>query len=161
MWPMNAQTPVCDLRVAELLARIGSSTVSPGAGAAGAVALALAAACASKAASISLRHRPDDPELQAAFHTFQRIARTALAAADRDSEAFEAFIHEKKPDAADRLIAEEQVFGHLIATLTAAIDVVAPRIQPNMRGDVAAARALAVAAHRIQQRNEGEALDSR
>jgi hypothetical protein len=158
---MADELPVSGLRIEELLEHIGSSSVSPGAGAAGAVALALAAACANKAVSVTLKHRPDDQELRSVHSTFLTIVRAALAEGDRDSYAFQAFIRDKEPSAVDRLVCEGEKFGHLIVTLQAAIDIIEPRIQPNMSGDLVAAKALAAAARRIQERNEGEALQLR
>jgi Formiminotransferase-cyclodeaminase len=155
---MGTPVAVSDLPVAELLARICSNAVSPGAGTAGAVALALAAACMGKAISITLKHRPEDSELRAALAIFQEISRAALVDGDRDADAFEDFIRENKPPALARLIREEEEFGQLISRLTAAIDEVAPKIQRNMTGDVVAGRVLLAAARQIQQRNEGETL---
>jgi hypothetical protein len=155
---MSTPVAVSELPVAEMLTRICSNAVSPGAGSAGAVALALAAACVGKAVSITLKHRPEDSELRAALGTFQEIIQAALADADRDAQAFEDFVRERNPPAVERLICEEEEFGQLISKLTAAINEVAPRIQLNMAGDVVAGRALIGAARQIQQRNEGETL---
>jgi hypothetical protein len=74
--PLKTPVNIADLRVEDLIAHIGSSDRSPGAGSAGAVALVLAAACASKAVSVSLKHRSDDPELWCALESCTRIART-------------------------------------------------------------------------------------
>ena len=161
MAAMADTTAVADLTLEDLLARIAGGTVTPGAGAAGAVALALAAACAGKAVSVTLKHRPDEARLLSAEAAFQAIARDALTEADRDSAAFGAFVHEGSAATADRLVREGERFAQLIAALTAAIDEVADSIQCNMAGDIVAARALAAAARRIQQRNEGEALNVR
>lgn len=158
---MTAPIPLSSLEVQALLESIGSNAVSPGAGAAGAVALGLAAACASKAVSISLKHRPLDAELQSALATFQTIGRSALIEADRDSRAFEAFIHERLPSSVERLVCEEEKLAQLIATFTIAIEEIKPKIQPNMAGDVIAAKALAAAAQQIQLRNEGETREAR
>jgi len=158
---MNAPISMARLPVDELVAHISSGDVSPGAGAAGTVALALAAACACKAALVSLKHRPDDVELQSAVATFTRIARSALSDAERDSEAFEAFIRQKDPAAVDRLVCEGENVAHLIAALATAIDAIEARIRPNMTGDLIAARALMSAARCIQERNEAEALADR
>lgn len=152
---------IAGLRVDELLDRIGSGAVSPGAGAAGAVALALAAACCSKAVSVSLRHRPDDRQLLSALDTLSRIADAALVDADRDAEAFEAFVHIRGPATTEQLVSESERIKGLIDALRTAIDQVAASIRPNMIGDVIAARALLTAAKAIQERNEGEALHSR
>lgn len=153
--------PIATLRVEDLVAYISSNAVSPGAGAAGAVALALAAACASKAVSVSLKHRPDEPELQSALASITKIAQRSLTEADRDSGAFEDFIHERSPAAVDRLVTEGENVAHLIAALETAIDEIAPRTMRNMAGDLVAARTLIRAARRIQLRNEDEALQLR
>jgi formiminotetrahydrofolate cyclodeaminase len=158
---MTTLVPVPNLEVQALLNAIGSSAVSPGAGAAGAVALGLAAACACKAISVSLKHHPQNPGLRSALATFNGFALAALAEADRDARAFEAFVHEKLPASVERLVCEEEQFGQLIAAFKIAIDQVEPSIQPNMAGDVIAAKALAVAAQRIQERNESETLAQR
>jgi hypothetical protein len=158
---MNPPTHLANLRIDDLLAHIGSDAISPGAGVAGALALALAAACACKAVSVSLKHQPDNSELRSALASLRRMASIALADGDRDAEAFEAFIHEKNPSASDRLLCEEERFGALIAACTAAIAEDESKIQPNMAGDICAARALVRAAQQIQERNEAEANASR
>jgi formiminotetrahydrofolate cyclodeaminase len=158
---MSDKAPIAHWRVDELLARIGSHEVSPGAGAAGAIALALAAACASKAVSVSLRHRPEDRELQSALDAFSRVAAAALGEADRDSEAFGALIHDKDIAAVSQLISEAERIEQLIDALVIAIDEVADSIQSNMIGDIVAARTLVTAARRIQERNGAEALQLR
>ena len=158
---MAASAAVGGLSVDELLERIGSRAVSPGAGAAGAVALALAAACACKAVNLTLKHRPDDLELQSALEAIQRVQAAALVEADRDAEAFEALVHDKDRVAVERLVSEEERLGRLIDALATALDDVAPRVRVNMTGDIAAARALAAAAQRIKTRNEEETLRMR
>jgi formiminotetrahydrofolate cyclodeaminase len=158
---MHAPVTIADLRVQDLITHIGGSDVSPGAGSAGAVALALAAACASKAVSVSLRHRPEELELHSALASFARIARLALADADRDSAAFEEFIRDKNASAVDRLVCEGENVARLITALATAIEEVEARIRPNVTGDLVAAKALMSAARRIQQRNESEALHAR
>ena len=100
--------------------------MSPGAGAAGAIALALATACARKAASISLKHHPEDAELQTALATFEVIEREALADGERDAQAFSLLVHERTPAAVDRLIYEEERLGQLIDKLRHAIEVLLP-----------------------------------
>jgi formiminotetrahydrofolate cyclodeaminase len=154
---MNAPLTIATLRVEDLVAHIGSGHVSPGAGAAGAVALALAAACASKAASVSLKHHPDELELRSAVASFAKIARLALTDADRDSDAFEEFIRERNSAAIDRLVCEGERVARLIAALATAIDEIEARIRPNVTGDIVAAKALIGAARRIQQWDEDEA----
>ena len=158
---MKVTGSIAVLCVDELLARISSSDVTPGAGSAGAVALALAAACASKAVAISLKHAPDDLDLKAALASFARVARSALADADGDSVAFEEFMRSGTPAAISELVREGEDMAELIARLGSQIDQIEPRIRANMMGDLSAARSLIDAARSIQQRNEGEALRRR
>ena len=158
---MADSVPLYGVRIQELLTSIGSNAVSPGAGAAGAIAVALAAACAHKAASVSLKHRPDDAELQAALITFQAIEQQALTDGERDAEAFSTLMHERTHVAVDRLICEEERLGHLIAKLKGTIDAIVPRIQANMSGDIVAAKALVEAGQRILDRNVAETLKLR
>lgn len=153
---MNTQDAIPLLTVERLVERISSTDVTPGAGGAGAVALALAAACAGKAVSISLAHSPNDADLQAAQASFAEVAILALTDADRDAEAFKAFIRKRYPAAVDRLVQEGEHVAQLIAALSEGITRVEARIRPNMAGDVTAARALLDAARRIQRRNEAE-----
>ncbi len=156
---MEERPSIEQLPVKALVALIGGDHVSPGAGSAGAVALALAAACAGKAVSVSLKHRPDELHLQDARERFAEMARRALSGADRDSEAFERFMHEKSAAAAARLADSGEKLAQMASILTAAIDDIEPRIQPSMAGDLAAARARAGAAGSIQARNAAEARD--
>lgn len=156
--PAKTTKRVSELHVDELLDLIGSNSISPGAGVAGAVALALAAACARKAVTISLKHHPDSVELLTARANLKLIASIALDDGERDSEAFESFVHEKTRSSVDRLVCEGEQFRELILMLEAAIVAVESRVQPNMAGDILAAKALATAAQKIQERNEGEAL---
>lgn len=158
---MNMAIGIPSLSVQGLVERIGAHEVSPGAGSAGAVALALAAACARKAVSVSLSHAPEDAELQAAGASFDEIARLALSDAERDSEAFKAFVRRRDPAAVDRLVSEGEHVAHLIGALSDAIVRIEKKIRPNMAGDLVAARALLTAASCIQRRNEEEALQAR
>jgi len=148
------------MRVEELIDTISGRQVSPGAGAAGAVTLALAAACAAKAVAISLKHQPEDPGLGPALESLERIARFALAGADRDAEAFTAFIKEHSPGAIAQLIREGDKITHLIEVLSTVIDKVASHIATIMSGDIVAARALMQAARTIQLTNLAEARES-
>lgn len=157
---MKTKIRVSDLRIEELLAHIGASTVSPGSRVAEAVALALAAACARKAVSITLKHQPENLELRSAARTFGLIAAIALEDGDRDAEAFEAFVHAKNTPSIDRLVCQGENFKELIDMFASAIEQVAPSIQANMAGDLIAAKALAAAAQQIQQQNGAEALKS-
>jgi len=157
---MNQPAPIAGLRVDELLSRIASHHVSPGAGAAGAVALALGAACAAKAVAVTLKHHPVETELQRALTIFTDVARRALVDAEHDREAFAAFMLAKNAAAADRLVCEGEDVARLIREFLAALDRVESRIAASMAGDLAAARALAGAARSIQERNEAETKGS-
>lgn len=85
----------------------------------------------------------------------------ALVEADRDSGAFEASIRNKGVAALGRLVSEAERIKQLIDDLANAIEQVADTSQPNMTGDIVAARALATAARQIQERNEEEAIQQR
>jgi hypothetical protein len=114
-----------------------------------------------KAVSITLKHRPGDAELLSALSTLQLIAREALVDGDRDTQAFQDFVRDRDAPAVEQLLGEEQAFGQLIGRMSAVIAEVAPRIQPNMAGDVVAGRALLAAARQIQRRNVDETLSLR
>ena len=109
--------------------------------------------------SVSLKHRPGELPLQEARERFAEMARRALSGADRDSEAFEGFMHEKSAATAARLLDSGEKLAQLAGILTAVLDDIEPRIEPSMAGDLAAARALAGAAGSIQARNAAEARD--
>jgi formiminotetrahydrofolate cyclodeaminase len=153
---MGNPSSIAQMRVEDLIDSIGGNRVSPGAGAAGAVTLALAAACAAKAAAISLKHEPDNAGLRQLQDILERIARFALAGADRDAEAFTAFIKEHSPGAIAQLIREGDKIAHLIDVLAGVLDKVAPQIAANVSGDIIAARALMEAARTIQLTNLAE-----
>lgn len=135
---------------------IGRDHPAPGSGAAAAVALALAAACAAKAAAISLKHQPADVTLQSAVESFAELARCALAGADADAQAFEAFLRARNPDLAVRLIRTDAELASLTDLLCALIGEVESRVDAKVRADLAAARQLAQAARRIHERNIAE-----
>jgi hypothetical protein len=118
--------------------------------------LALAAACAAKAAAISLKHQPQNAGLWQSDDILERIARFALAGADRDAEAFTAFIKEHTPGAIAQLIREGDKIAHLIDVLAGVLDKIAPETEANMSGDITAARALMEAARTIQLTNLAE-----
>jgi formiminotetrahydrofolate cyclodeaminase len=158
---MDNPSSIGQMRVEELIDAIGGNRVSPGSGAAGAVTLALAAACAAKAAAISLKHQPHQDGLQHAQDTLEWIARFALAGADRDAEAFTAFIKEHTSGAIAQLIREGDKIAHLIKVLANVLDKVAPQIDANMSGDIVAARALMEAARKIQLSNLAEAHEQK
>ncbi|MGH8220368.1 MAG: cyclodeaminase/cyclohydrolase family protein [Steroidobacteraceae bacterium] len=148
---MSTSPTIANWPVEDLVVRISSGEVSPGAGAAGAVVLALAAACAGKAASVTLKHLPDEIELRSSLACLRQIARYALTDADRDSEAFKAFIQSRSSSAVARLVSEGGRVAQLIATLDSVIDGIEPLIRTNVMGDLVAARVLASAARRIQE----------
>ena len=154
-----AETSLADLRMSALVELIASNAVSPGAGAAGAVTLALAAACGAKAASISLKHSPDEPRLAAALTRFRTLGRYALLGADSDSRAFADFIRDKSAKAAGELVETGEALGCLTDALLSAIEEVEPRVERSMAGDLIAARALASAARTIQSANEAQAKE--
>lgn len=149
------------MRVAALIDAIGGRQVSPGAGAAGAVTLALAAACAAKATAISIKHQAQHAGLQRSQETLESVAGFALAGADRDAEAFAAFIKQHTLGTVAQLIREGDRIAHLIDVVAAVVAEVAPHIQPNMAGDLVAARALLDAARKIQATNSTEAREEK
>jgi formiminotetrahydrofolate cyclodeaminase len=151
---------IASLRVDELIGAIGSDEVSPGSGAASAVCLALAVACATKAAAISLKHSPDDEALRTAEGQFKALCDQALQAGDRDSAAFERFVQEKTPNAAEHLIRTDEQLGALARQLLVGLDTVKSRIHCVVAGDVMAARTLAQAALVIEQSNVAETRSS-
>lgn len=145
----------------ELIREISSDRPAPGAGAAGAIVLALAAACARKAASIALKHRPDDADLQRAVDSFAQIATRALSAADADAAAFERFLHDKQQNQAWQLILTDETLVQLSNELIAAANAFESRTEWTLAGDFAAARLLAQASRMIHERNIAEAKASR
>jgi formiminotetrahydrofolate cyclodeaminase len=153
---MGNPSSIAQMRVEDLIDTTAGRRVSPGAGAAGAVTLALAAACAAKAAAISLKHQPDNAGLRQSDAVLERIAHFALAGADRDAEAFTAFIKAHTADAIAQLVREGDKIAHLIDVLAGVLDKVAPQIEANMSGDIVAARALMEAARTIQLTNLAE-----
>jgi methenyltetrahydrofolate cyclohydrolase len=157
---MKTSSSIAQMRVEHLIDAVSGKQVSPGSGAAGAVTLALAAACAAKAATISMQHQPEHSGLQRAQETLERVAHFALAGADRDAEAFTAFIKGHTLGAIAQLIREGDKLARLIDVVSATVDELAPHIEPNMAGDLVAARALVDAARRIQSANLAEAKAS-
>jgi hypothetical protein len=152
---------IAQMRVEDLIGAIGGRQISPGAGAAGAVTLALAAACATKATTISMKHQPQHAGLRRSQETLESAARFALAGADRDAEAFTAFIKEHSLGAIAQLIREGDRIAHLIDVVSAVVAEVTPHIEPNMTGDLVAARALLDAARKIQSTNLAEAREEK
>jgi len=156
----NPPLPLGDLSVRALIAAISSERPSPGAGAAGAIVLALAAACAGKAATIALKHRPEDAELQRAVESFAQIALRALLAGDADAAAFERFLHDKQQSQAWQLILTDETLVQLSNELIAAANAIESRTEWTLAGDFAAARLLAQASRMIHERNIAEAKAS-
>ena len=106
---------------------------------------------------MTLKHLPNEGRLRSSLACFQQIARFALTDADRDSEAFEAFIHSRNSSTIARLVREGERVGRLIAALDSEIEGVETLIRANMKGDLIAARALISAARRIQENDALEA----
>ena len=158
---MSSSAIIAKSSVKDLIAHISSGDVSPGAGSAGAVALALAAACAAKAVSVTLKHVPHELRLHSSLACFTEVARLALVDADRDSDAFEAFIRSRSLGRVARLVCEGERVAHLIAALGCAIDEIEPLIRMSVIGDLVAARALLGAARQIQENDEREARQNR
>jgi hypothetical protein len=151
------ETPLGDLTVSALAARIGSDQISPGSGAAGAVTLALGAACGAKAVSITLKHSQDKQELRAALASFEQLGRLALQGADADAGTFAEFIQHKTAGTAAELEGTGHMMAHLIDAVFTVIDEVDSLVKPSMKGDLTAAKELASAAQAIQRGNEAEA----
>ena len=155
--------------VRQLVDAIGSTDHAPGDGAAGGVTIALAAACALKAIVITLKHAPDDADLEARAARLQRIAEAALDGAAGDAVAFAALIdaHQLPKDSASDSAAREAAIRERTARITRvgvelralAIEVrsiaeaVRPAITPTMANDIGAAIVLATAGEKIQDDN--------
>jgi formiminotetrahydrofolate cyclodeaminase len=158
---MTTAAGIAQMRVEDLIGAIAGKQISPGAGAAGDVTLALAAACATKAATISMKHQPQHVGLRRSQESLESAARFALAGADRDAEAFTAFIKEHSLGAIAQLIREGDRIAHLIDVVAAILAEVTPHIEPNMAGDLVAAHALLDAARKIQSTNSAEAREEK
>jgi formiminotetrahydrofolate cyclodeaminase len=151
--------------LARFLDQLGSGEPYPGSGSAGAVALALAAGCALKAATISLKHAPDDPALAPARARFESLARCAVAGAEADADHFAKLIaalqlprtDAGRHDAIAGEAAQTAAVGRWLIDLSAELErvlvEVEPRLHPSMAGDVTAARALLQANRAIQANN--------
>jgi hypothetical protein len=154
-------TVLAELTVNGLIEHISSRDIVPGAGAAGAVCLALASACAAKAVVISLKHSPEDARLSTSLDVLKGLCASALHGADVDSQLFEEFIRHKDSRAAGKLVNTGETMARLIVGLLSTIDGVESHIDPSMKGDLIAAKALATAARTIQRTNETEIKRSR
>jgi hypothetical protein len=152
-----ADSSIARMRVEDLIAAISGKGLAPGAGAAGAVTLALAVACAAKAASITLKHHPEDPDLTRSLDTLGRLAGFALEGADQDAEAFSTFIKEHTLGAVTDLLHVGDRTLHLIDVLSITVDSLDARVDASMTGDLAAARALMAAARTISVSNSAQA----
>jgi formiminotetrahydrofolate cyclodeaminase len=142
-----------NLSLADFIAELGSPQPAPGCGAAAAVALSLAAACVAKAAAISLSHEPDDATLRETGSEVSRMARRALAGADKDARAFEKVLKEDTAQASREL---QETDADLLAQcqcLESWIDRIESRVRPNVSGDLSAARELLKAAAQIHRLN--------
>jgi formiminotetrahydrofolate cyclodeaminase len=157
--------------LAQFLDQLGSGEPYPGSGSAGAVALALAAGCALKAATISLKHAPDDPVLAPARARFEVLARCAVAGAEADADHFAKLIaalqmprsdagrHDAIAGEASATAAVGRWLIDLSAELERALAAVEPHLHSSMAGDVVAARAL-LEANRAIQANNVQASDA-
>lgn len=150
---MPTITAIRDYAVADLIARIGEDTPSPGCGVAAAVTFALAAACAAKAAVISHRHQPDDHRLNQAYEFFLSCARVAMSSAEADRREFTRQLEEHDPGASLRLADAESSLIETIDKFEAVLAVVAPLIRSNLAGDLFAAQAMAAAARQVEENN--------
>jgi DNA-binding transcriptional regulator YiaG len=142
--------------IARFLAALHSNAPSPGAGAAGAVALALGAACAGKAASISLRHSPDDTVLADADAALRAAAARALWLAEEDCRCFTQHLAQKDDGSAAALERCGQQLLELAQQVDSLCTQLQGRISTNMHGDIVAAGALVAASRSIQHRNLDE-----
>jgi Formiminotransferase-cyclodeaminase len=154
---MTQGSGIAQLQIEDLIQALGGRSLAAGSGAAGAVTLALAAACAAKAAAITFKHHPENAALGSHQEHLERLARFALAGADEDAEAFAAFIKEQTLGAVTELLRQGNRTLRLIDILSATVESLAPQVDPNMRGDIVAARALLAAARTIQLHNSAEA----
>jgi formiminotetrahydrofolate cyclodeaminase len=152
--------PIADLTLREFVAELGSAQPAPGCGAAAGVALSLAAACVAKAAAISLVHEPDASELRDARDESLRIARLALAGAEKDARAFEKVLKEDTARASRELVETDADLLAQCRSLDSWIDRISPQVRPNVSGDLSAARELVSAAERIHRLNLMELQDA-
>lgn len=149
---------LADLTVTDLVTAISGDRVAPGAGAAAAVALALAAACAAKAVSISLKHSPNNTELEGSLDCFTELAHRALLGADADAEAFTRFVRERNPSVAGQLVQTDKQLASLTGALSALIEHARPHIHSTVTSDLYAAKRLAESARQIHERNIADTL---
>ena len=155
--------------VAAVVDRVGSTDRAPGGGAAGGIVIALAAACALKAVLMTLKHHPEDTDLQPAAARLRDIAEEALRGGTDDAVTFARLIlayqmpHDTD-DAAEvrRSAIRQEAAGTVeIATrldrlareIMAITEPLRPRVSANMESDVAAAFTLARAGEQIQADN--------
>jgi formiminotetrahydrofolate cyclodeaminase len=146
-----------NLSVGAFISELGSAQPAPGCGAAAAVALSLAAACAAKAAAISLTHEPNDVVLREGLKEISKLARDALAGAEKDARAFEKVLKEDTAQASRELLKADWDLLAQCRSLEAWVDRIQPRVRPNVAGDLSAARELLRAAAHIHHLNLGEA----
>jgi formiminotetrahydrofolate cyclodeaminase len=149
-----------EYRLEDFLRDLSSSDGSPGSGAAGALALALAAACAAKAAAVSLKHAPENVELQQARANLVAYIDAALEGSDEDIERFTRFLRQPSEAAARTVIAADLRLLVLIGKLTESLETLDEQVRRSVSGDLIAARALAEAARTIQIENIEELSSS-
>jgi formiminotetrahydrofolate cyclodeaminase len=123
----------------------------PGSGAAGAIALALAAACAAKA--ISLKHAPENEELQQARAKLLAYVDAAIEGSDEDIERFARFLRQRSEAAARSVVVADLKLLALVDALTESLARLDDQVRQSVSGDLVAARALAQAARTIQTEN--------
>jgi hypothetical protein len=138
--------------LADVLAALAGSHISPGSGTAAAAAMGFAAACAAKALVISRKHRAPDEVALAAETQLREIITQSLTRADVDSACFEDFLRHKTQQTARALLAADRETQSLAASLGAVLDRIEPGVHRIVSGDIFAARALLEAATRIQAR---------
>lgn len=152
-----------DGRLADVLEAIASQAVSPGAGAAAAMTLALAAACGGKAISISRKHRAIDTDLIRLQSELDWIRSAALQGAQEDAARFEELLRHKSMDNARRLVRTGEYLQALAERLMIALGARESLVEPQVVGDVHAARELCAAFRVVQaenlQENRGLARD--
>ena len=145
----------------ELLEAMASDAMSPGSGAAAASALALGVACLRKAVAVSIKHDPDNVELEEAAARLCGLSERAFAAADADVIGFPRLASdqrskEERAQSADDLAALGERVSELCAQLVSEAGMIEAHIRPAMANDLLAARHLGEAAAAIAKANGAE-----
>jgi len=142
-----------DYGLEAFLKDLSSADRLPGSGAAGAIALALAAACAAKAAAISLKHAPQNEQLQRARAKLLAYVDAAIEGSNEDSERFARFLRLRSEAAARSVVAADLKLLALVNELTESLAGLDDQVRESVSGDLVAARALTQAARTIQIEN--------